>query len=247
MKPKLIIWILLFSIFGACSPVFYQPNTINIPLLSEEEEHRFSLNYINSEANGFEMQYAGTIGPSMALMINGMYVSKPEGSDFYGYGSLIEGGLGFYHPMGSKWSFNLFGGGGLGRAALQTKDFNQAMFGYQRYFAQPSIGIRLKSFEAGLGLRVSGLIYNIENNSLTNNEARAALIEFSRKTLLLVEPGLMLRYGFENVKLQVSLNDVRWLNKAEFSNDFTRFMQGSISVGIILRFGRATLLQEYKH
>lgn len=241
MKSRFILLFVSACLFTSCSPIFYQPNSLNIPLISEEEEHRFSANYITSEANGFELQYAGTIGPSMALMLNGMYVSKPEGSEYSGYGNLLEGGLGFYQPMGKHWSFNLFGGGGLGRAELRSKNFNQTMFGYQRYFAQPSIGIRKKRFEAGFALRVCGLVFNIENMSLTNQEARAALIEFSRKTVLLVEPGIVFRYGFENVKLQLAINDVRWLNKIEFTSDFRQYFQTSASIGIIIRFGRATM------
>jgi hypothetical protein len=236
----ILLFVVITFVFTSCSPIFYQPNTINIPLISEEGEHRFSANYTMGDADGLEMQYAGTIGPNMALMLNGMYLSKNNEGNFHGFGSMIEGGLGFYNPMGKYWSFNLFGGGALGRGQVKNESNNQASFDYNRLFFQPSIGIRYKWFETGLAFRVCGINYTSINNTLVEYKDRMSLNEFSRKTVILIEPGLVIRAGFKNVKVQLSFNELYWLNKPEFSNDFLNYANSAISLGISLRFGTVT-------
>lgn len=227
-------------VLNACSPVFYQPNTANIPMLTELDEHRFAATYTSGAGDGLEMQYAGTIGPNMALMLNGMYLSNGDTSNFNGYGSLIEAGLGFYSPMGKRFNFNLFAGFGAGNAKIQKETNNQASFGYYRYFFQPSIGFRSKYFEIGFAPRVCGIDFDDVNNSLFDEVHRSSLTEFSRKLPIVIEPSMVIRSGYKNVMFQLSFNEVLWLNKPEFAYNFSDFVSSSISLGICLRFGYAT-------
>lgn len=121
--------------------------------------------------------------------------------------------LGYYTDLSDHFVLEVFGGAGLGssmNAAARNpenlnEDYNSAVwFDYKQVFGQLDLGWHSLPFlntDIGVGLRGGIMPYTL---NVTDKEGKP-IYDNEEGVLPLFEPVAFLRFGFENVKLQLSL------------------------------------------
>lgn len=171
--------LLLSLIFAtSCS---YIPTLHNTPMLTRAGEVQASFMFENFVM--YDLQAAGGISNNIGLMVNTRH-SYLMFDDIKSSLLSAEAGLGFYSPSG----FEVYGGGGMG----WYKPIDESIDGSGRlktFFVQPAYGVRHRSnsfFRADaqsiFALRLSG-------------------INDYEKTLMFIEPGIVLKSGVKWVNL----------------------------------------------
>lgn len=198
--------------FTACSPVLYSSVGQNVPLLHEKGETTISGGYCELyDAKGFNLQF-GTAASDKLLVISSLYTMKsyttPADDAWSGKGTYLEAGLGKYgYSPENKWCYELIGGIGYG-SMKNEYDFSTVSANYIKPFFQPSIGISGGVVEFALTPRIGLVTYLSNSNTLSDAYDRERVDSYFEKkgTSLVFEPGVTLRLGYRNVKIQFQYN-----------------------------------------
>lgn len=215
-------WILLFLLsifFTSCGPIYYVPNTQNVPIMEEKGQMNLFLGFNGSEfTDGFELQGAYGITNKWALQLNSDWIKSSE-SLSNGSGHFLELGGGYFKKISKSFVFEtyvLLGFGGLQYQdnSIDNLDIKAKLY---RLGAQPSISYCGKYFNSSLSVRLSSLHYTNVNGSLLYD------VDYlkSNDSHCLLEPALTLQGGFEDVKLQLQIQLCDNLTDPNFSQDFT--------------------------
>lgn len=225
---KNFIFLLICTPLIGCSPVYYVPNTQNVPVIKEKGQTNISFNINESESTeGIEFQGAYGLTDKIALQFNADWVkSSDETSNGSGY--LFEIGPGYYKNLSKKFVFETYGLLGLGRLEYEENNTNYQNINanFFRIGVQPSISFASKYFIASLSSRFSNLNYNSVNGNYYDVEYLKA-----NNSQWLFEPALTLQLGFENVKLQLQYQHSVNLTDPNFIQDFELF-----SIGLKVNF-----------
>lgn len=187
---------LVFILFQSCSPT-YVANMTNVPLLKGQGEFKAS---VNTGTSDIEPQFSYAITDHIGIMANGCFSFHDERSDnspFSPKRNFFEGGIGYLSHSEEHQVIEFFGGYGKGFVGnnyniAQSSDYFSA--DYQRFFIQPSIGLRGKYLEGGFAFRFSYLTidkYLIDQNISTQH--------------FYFEPTFTFRGGFENAKAVIQI------------------------------------------
>jgi hypothetical protein len=209
----------------SCYHVYYAPNTVNAPLLSEKGEVRVNGLYSgggDSDFDGGELQAATAITNHVGIMMNGMFAGRTEHVEdwFGGSGSHLESGKGSYGEIGGglftafdpkkKCIGEIYAGVGTGSINNTYQNNWNSKVGITKIFLQPTVGFKSKYFEASLVPKISFLHWKVKNENISNT---AGAFEFDdlmkirqNPNLVQFEPALFIRGGGENLKLQGSLS-----------------------------------------
>jgi hypothetical protein len=187
----------------------------NVPLFQEKGEVCFGGGYSEvyegdfiwgTSAAGFNAQFAAATGKSTAIIAS-MYNVKESGEEWSGKGNYLEVGLGKFKPStAKKFTGDIYGGVGFG--SMENSTGTESLdLKFVKYFIQPSGGYAGKHFEFAFTPRVALVSYTRKNEKLESEHAEA-FREFwdDHKNTLVFEPGVTLRWGFGNVKLQGQVN-----------------------------------------
>ena len=154
-KYSWLIWLWMTVFLGACGPVYYIPNTQNVPLFQEKGEANVAAVFGDSKG---ELQAAFAATDHFSVLLNaGVFIPTEDEEGDGGRGQFFEGGAGFYTPIGSQWVFSthgLVGFGGFKNDFPSTLTANPSTTGklsgnLLRLGLQPAIGFTAKYFEAG--------------------------------------------------------------------------------------------------
>lgn len=262
MKKLISVTFLFALILSGCTHYYYVPNVQNVPLFTEKNEFRFAgqFGYASGELGDlgdqqttcFDLQAAYSLTNNIGVMMNYMWAKEKYQADEstvneYGSGSIIEGAVGYYKPVGQYGVFEIYGGLGTSGQHHQYADsYNNTIYGtsdlsFIKLFIQPSIGFKLNSgdvdflkpFDIAFSTRVYSINYgkiDYTNNERINEENLSALTD---KNHLFLEPALTIRGGWETVKLQFQLGYAAYLNNS--SSDF--YEKCHISLGLFFAFG----------
>lgn len=201
--------VVLFAVLvslSACNPVLYSTVSQNVPLFKEKGEVAFnagvavsgSSNYFGS--TGFNAQLAVAADSSLAI-ISSFYSIKDEES---GKGNYFELGVGkFKHNPESKLTGEIFIGAGFG-SIKNSFDGLQLNSNFLKVFIQPSGGYTTKIVDFALTPRI-GIVNFTSYENEVNDQAVAHFFS-EKKTTVVFEPGVTVRLGFKNIKLQYQLN-----------------------------------------
>ena len=226
---KNLFLLLIFITFSGCGPVYYVPNTQNVPVMKDKGQTNLSLALNGSEwTNGFELQGAYGLTDKIALQLNADWVeSTQEPSN--GSGHFVELGAGYYKNISRYFVFETYGLLGFGNLKYEEdfSSFQEIKANFFRFGVQPSISYSSKYFIASL----SGRFANINYNSVSGNHYDVEFLK-ANNSYWLVEPALTLQTGFENVKLLLQFQLSENLTNPDFSQDYSL-----VSLGLKVNFG----------
>jgi hypothetical protein len=223
--------ILLSFLFTSCSPQFYAPTTAITPLFREKGEAQLSAHIGNGNEIDQSLQIQAAFAVDSNLAVSGTLYSaeggynKDEPQDQnYGKGSQLELAIGYFTPITSKLSYELYGGFAIGKVSnhfLRTyasDNLGTTSFPYQidnncfKPFVQGNIGYRSHYFDAIVTIRTCYLHIGQIKETAPNLDPsyKTQLIDDANRiqtepNSFLLEPGLTLRAGYEPLKLQLHL------------------------------------------
>lgn len=222
MKNKLLL--LICAIVTGCAPVYYVPNTQNVPVMKEKRQTNLYFGTNGSEStDGFEFQGAYGLTDNIALQLNADWVTASEGTS-NGSGSILEFGPGYYKNFSKHFVFETYGLLGFGGLKYQDDSESQEEIRakFIRIGVQPSISFSSKYFIASLSARFANLNYN----SVSGNYSDVDYLK-ANNSFWLIEPALTLQGGSENVKAVVQFQLSENLTDPNFIQDYT-----VVSVGV---------------
>lgn len=205
--------------------VLYIPTSHNIPLLSNKGEGQITL---ASTTGGFGGLTAFGITDNIGVMANGFYLPGEEevvinnDTTKYNYNIwLAELGLGYYKQLADRGVFEIYAGGGIGKV---PNDFENTIFTGEKvqmnkFFIQPSIGLKSKVVYSGAAIRLS-------------------MVNMNKQSDFLIEPGVVFRLGYQKIKFYSNLGLSFKANRDKpITWDHIPFM---IGIGLEFNFGKDT-------
>jgi hypothetical protein len=241
MKIFIFLCAISFSL-ASCYHVYYAPNTVNAPMLSEKNELRVNAlvsNGAESDYYGGELQLAYAVQKHLGIMVNGLAGGKEENTGSYnekGNGSYGEIGAGYFgkiDPKG-KWIAEIYGGFGLGSVTNDYGLSDHSKVAVKKLFVQPAIGFRSKFFEAAFVPRIAFVNWKVKEEFIFSPEHDYDLQDLQRirnnPHFLNFEPGILLRAGGEYFKVQAGLSFSN-LHATAYS-DLYESANGSIGISI---------------
>lgn len=237
MRTK-ILFVLAAVSLAACSPKYYSPNTQNVPLMREQGQTNLTL---SGNGNQAEFQGAYAFTDHIAIQINGgLFIPKDLDNGNGGSGRFLEGGAGYFLPVGDNFVFEtygLFGYGGVENHMPSTlSDYPQTTgkvaANVVRYGVQPSFGYVTKYFSVALSSRICGLNYSRINGDLVYENRDQADYLFANRSTMLVEPAITIRGGLKKLKLQIQYGGSFNLSNPSFRQD-----ESFMTLGLNFNFG----------
>jgi hypothetical protein len=217
---------LLFLLTG-CSVQYYSVNMHNTPLLKEKGDLKIngaaSVSEYRDDALALEFQGAYAINEHWG-MVGDFHNIQDQTSNYgvanYGLSSTI--GLGYFTPIkNTKLMTEIYGSIGTGHAIFKDseiryyKAFDNGQYQYflgdyyqKHNFSimsiQTNIGYKAKYFECALTGKIASLSYHKREVKVGGLDVNYAFDDNDpfMKSFLLVEPGVMLRGGTKNLKVQ---------------------------------------------
>lgn len=230
-----IITVFTLLVLASCNtPRFaYSPNAHNVPVLAEKNDSRLAFNYSTNadtressdkysrnKANGFDIQGAYAITPSVA--VQGSFFSRNErtSSKFDDYfdssvikykRNLFEFGAGYFTPIDKKGKvhFQAFGGIGFGKVDITDNGRDNSQLLYSRFYnanltkfyIEPAITFKsTEVFAASLSTRFSVIKFgNVKTNYTQAEKEGFHLDSISRNAVVFFEPAFVNSYGFNKL------------------------------------------------
>lgn len=245
---KYITGFFIIFILAGCNQSYYAPVTQNVPFFEEKGEARFSFNSVFTEESStrfFGIMAAYALSDKHALQGNFFFDSYDSGSpgffNFFQKHTTFEGGLafGWYNTMDEESRVELFVGDNIGFKKINANGVDKPEYhlnsAYNKLYIQQSFGKGSKYFDFALTPAL-GYLYMFKFDLLDNNGKPMSFTKFpgesaiaNNKHSLLFEPGVTLRLGIKEVKLQ--LQGVRSFN---LSNKGLPYEKYSISFGLFV-------------
>ena len=224
MKKSISIILLIGAFATSCSPLFYSPNTQNVPLISQKGDNTLN---VSGNGNQVELQGAYGITESIAIQANGgLYIPRNEDNGNGGSGKFLEIGAGYFTPIADNFVFETYGIIGVGSMENHfpttqgdTGSKGDISANVMRIGIQPNFGYKSKHFEAALSSRIVNLTYNNIKGDLNFNGENQIIFLNDNKSNFLIEPAITLRAGLERVKLQVQYGYSYNLSNSDFKQD----------------------------
>lgn len=233
--PGATIYLLLVYLWASsCSPIYYSPNSHNVPLLKQKGDARVGL---HGNSTRLEVSTAFAVEGHVGLTLDGgMFFPADDEQGDGGKGQFIQVGAGYFKPIGEKWVFETYGQFGYGKVQNHfpsTLDSFPSTTGIidanlARYGIQPSFGFSSRFFDAAISARICGLSYFNTGGSLIYDREDQVLYLRDQGTQFLIEPALTLRGGLEYLKLQVQIGRSINVTNSDFRQD-----DGHVSVGLV--------------
>ena len=221
---------------SACTPIYYSPNTQNVPLLRGKGDHIVSIT--GNDTRG-ELQAAYAIAKQVALGVTGgRYRQADNASRDGGSGSFGELAIGFFHNVSEHVVFETYGLVGAGSVenhfassvAANPGTDGKIAIDLTRVGVQPALGYRGRRFEAAVSTRIASLNYSNPQGSLVFDRTAQVGYVNSNKQLWLVEPALTIRGGASFLRVQLQVGRSVNLTNSDFRQD-----KSHATVGIVYR------------
>jgi hypothetical protein len=230
---KIVVFFSLFAI--GCSPAYYKPNLMTTPNFREKGEVHLAGHWADAGYDG-EAAYAITNnvfvqGNIMVQSAKGSSSSSSGNQTAYTVkGQLGEVAVGYFVPFKKYGTLSVCGGYGSGYVNNNWAADGASSANISKLFIQPSIGIRRKHFD----LVVSAKLANLTYSNLSQNYTQQSFItEFNalKSSIPIFESATVLRFGSENVKVQLSASSVSLLKY----NESFRYEGSSVGLGVCVQ------------
>ena len=225
MKKTIVSIVLVAFVATGCSPLFYTPNTQNVPLLTHKDDKNIMF---AGNDNQLELQGAYALTDAFAIQANGgLFLPRKEDNGDGGSGKFFELGGGYFTPVMDNFVFEAYGLLGFGTMENNfpsTQEDNPDSKGdisanVFRVGIQPNFGYKTKHFEVALSSRIVSLMYNnIEGDLIYKGKSQIDYLNDNKSNFLL-EPALTIRGGLEKIKLQLQYGYSHNLSNSTFRQD----------------------------
>jgi hypothetical protein len=221
---------------AACNPTYYSPNTQKVPLLTGRGDltGTLALGGGRVEAHG-----AYALTNSVGVQANvGKYAPDDLDNGDGGSGDFVEGGIGYFGPLGQRLRWEVFGLIAAGSFENHrpssiagnpgtTGDISASLL---RLAVQPAVGLRSRYFEVAASTKLSRIVYSdVDGSFRFQNQDQVQRLR-ENDSYVVVEPALTVRGGLPRVKLQIQLERSFNLTESDFLQD-----DGMLTLGLILR------------
>lgn len=231
---KIVVFFSLFAI--GCSPAYYKPNLMTTPNFREKGEVHLAGHWADAGYDG-EAAYAITnnvfIQGSIMVQSATGSSSSSSSSNQKSYtvkGQLGEVAVGYFMPVKKYGTLSVCGGYGGGYVNNNWAADGSSSANISKLFIQPSIGVRRKRFD----LVVSAKLANLTYSNLSQNYTQQSFInEFNalKSPIPIFETATVLRFGSENIKVQLSASSVSLLKR----DDSFRYEGSSLGLGLCVQ------------
>lgn len=227
---------------SSCSPVLYSTTGQNVPLFRSKGEVMMNAGYFTIQdndlssyydpENGFNAQFAAAVDSSVAIMSSVYTLKTGSDSDWKIKGSYFEAGVGvFKHNEVSKLTGELFAGIGLG-SMKNSYDLENVDANYLKFFIQPSGGFSSKVLDMAFTPRMGLVTYTKHDSNVEDPQVDDYFSE--KKTTFVFEPGITIRMGYKNIKLQYQFNYTTFHYKGTDEFDPVSNAAGSFNVFVLI-------------
>lgn len=224
---KSIYFVSLLFLLTGCGIQYYSVNMHNAPLLKEKGDIKINGAASVSEESGnalaIETQAAYAFNKHWGIVGDFHSIQKQNSnSALANYGTSYTIGLGYFTPIqNTKLMTEIYGSIGMGNAIFTNsethyyKTFNNGQYQYfvgdyyQKHdfssmSLQTNIGCKAKYFECALTGKLAKLTYYKREVKVGGLNANYTFDDHDpfNKSFILLEPGIMLRGGSENIKVQ---------------------------------------------
>jgi hypothetical protein len=227
MKPATPFAFVLFFFFSSCSYMYYTPNQPNLPMVKEKGVTKVNMSVGSGEASSsFDLNGFHSVADHVGVMLNYSYLNMESN-----YMNVIEAGAGYFHSLGQRFGYEVYGTGGYGSLVVFYDDLlsNDPLYvgstSMARFAIQPDLFYSVKNFEAGAGVRLHYFNYG----------AIPGFDVYTTKEHLMAEPTLKLALGWNAFKITLQGTYTNKLNSGYLEYD--TYM---ISMGMVLRFQAKT-------
>jgi hypothetical protein len=221
---------------AACNPIYYSPNTQKVALLAGRGDvtGTVAVGEARIEAHG---AYAFTNSLAAQLSVGNYSPDDLENGDG-GSGDFVEGGIGYFGPLGQRLRWEVFGLVATGAFENHrpssvsgnpgtTGDISGSLL---RLSVQPAVGLRARYFEVAASTKLARITYSdVEGSFRFQGQDQVQRLRESDSYVLL-EPALTVRGGLPRVKLQLQLARSFNLTESDFQQD-----DGLLTLGLIVR------------
>jgi hypothetical protein len=236
MKYLLTLCIASVLLLSSCN-VAYRSAALNTPLFSAKNQLA-----IVAANNNIQAAYAVT--DHVGVMANGFFEQSVISNNETGQGGtgyLGEIGAGYFTPLADpNVIFETYAGMGYGHLYLNN-NYRDGSNNVQKRtldadgikgFIQPAIGYKLPYVEVSAALRYTVLNYTgIRTSNWPQQElVQADLNQLGTSAFHFVEPGVTLRTGFKNVKIQL-----QYLYCMKLNPEQIRFRSDQFIVGVFIK------------
>ncbi len=193
---KILLIIIVISLFCSCSSFVYYPSAANAPLFKEKQEMKVSLGLKGYSAY---VSSAYALSDNFAIQANGhvLRIKNTElGNELVNRNFYGEAALGFYFPFVDKFVAEFYFGTGNGFTGYDNITSTTIKNNYHvKAFIQGDIGYTTPFFDAGLILKGSYvLVYKELIDGVENNNPQQDIF---------YEPLLFLKFGSEQHKVAI--------------------------------------------
>jgi len=225
MSNRVFFLFCVLITISACSPKYYSPNTLNVPLISQKAETNLT---VAGNGNQIEFQAAYGMTNSFSLMANGgLYIPAELDNGNGGSGKLAEIGGGYFRKILDNWLFESYAILGYGTFENHlpstiasfpqtTGKISGSIF---RIGVQPSFGYKSKYLSAAVSARLSNLNYSNINGDLIFDNVDQVKYLNENSGFILIEPALTLKAGLEKVKIQIQYTYSLNASERDFKQD----------------------------
>jgi len=225
MRPSILLVVTtgLIAAVGACSPVYYVPNSHNVPILQGRGDGSIAA---RASTLGIEVQGAYAVNDYIGLMINGAgghQVNETQQNLGSGDVVFLEGGVGTFKSFGRfVWeNYGLLGVGHVKNDLEWTVRESPGTTGkieadFLRFAFQPSLAWRSRHFDAIASLRLSGLKHSNVSGDLVFDHTNQVSYLDSIGNQFLLEPAITIRAGRDPLKLAFQVGGSRNLSHTTF-------------------------------
>ena len=230
---KIVVAFSLFAI--GCSPAYYKPNLMTTPNFREKGEAHLAAHWADA---GYDVEAAYAVtrnifvqGSIMVQSANGSSSSGNGNQKAYTVkGQLGEVAVGYFMPVNKYGTLSVCGGYGGGYVNNNWAADGASSANIGKLFIQPSIGVRRKRFDLILSAKLANLTYSNLNQTYTQ---QSFITQFNalKNPIPILESATVVRFGGENLKVQLSLSSVSLLKK----NESFRYEGGTVGIGLCLQ------------
>jgi hypothetical protein len=210
--------------FGACSPIYYAPNSVNVPMIGGKGEGAVSA--LRGDHGSLNINAAYSPAPRLGVLLDGYHVTVPDSNGNGGHGTFVEGGAGFYRPIRSRFLADVYGLAGFGRL---NNHFSQGIVdaNFVRYGVQPSLALRSRIIDLSGAVRLVGVRHYGISGTWTSEVQylQGAGAQF------LVEPVATVRVGYKSLKLQAQLGQTH-----DFTDPQFKLSDTLSTIGVVYSF-----------
>ena len=216
------------------SCVIYRPQTIDIPLINQQNELRLDGGLSQGVIPDMTISYG--ISKNIAIQAYGSYTSFSYDIFIPRQNYYYQGAVGFYKHLNNENLLELYGGYGYGwGAALNDTNTGYLMGSYQVYFFQSDFGKISEGssrLEYGVGLKTGLLHSNLLDNYYFHPLGQGNIGRNIDNSYLL-EPGVFFRIGGERLKFNMRVAGC-WIY--QFTNTNMKIPYNFLNIGVSINY-----------